>query len=65
MAFLMTRFLLPEMVGIMAIAMMVIVGLTSFSDVGLAPNILRSKRGNDPLFLNMAWTFQIFRGVAP
>jgi O-antigen/teichoic acid export membrane protein len=61
---LMTRLLLPETFGIMAIATTVMVGLALFSDVGLGPNVIRSKRGNDPLFLNTAWTFQIFRGVA-
>jgi O-antigen/teichoic acid export membrane protein len=60
---LMTRLLVPEMFGVMAIATMVMVGLAMLSDVGLKQNIIQSKRGNDPAFLNTAWITQIFRGV--
>jgi O-antigen/teichoic acid export membrane protein len=38
-------------------------GLAMFSDVGLRPSIIQSTRGNDPVFLNTAWTIQIMRGV--
>jgi len=60
---LMTRLLVPEMFGVMAIAMLVVVGLTMFSDVGLKQSIVQSKRGHDPHFLNTAWVIQILRGV--
>jgi O-antigen/teichoic acid export membrane protein len=60
---LMTRLLMPEMFGVMAIATTVIAGLAMFSDVGLKPSIIRSKRGSDPSFLNTAWVTQILRGV--
>lgn len=59
----MTRLLMPEMFGVMAIAMMVITGLAMFSDIGLSQNIIQSKRGSDPDFLNTAWTIQILRGL--
>jgi O-antigen/teichoic acid export membrane protein len=59
----MTRQLVPEMFGVMAIAMMVLVGLALFSDVGLKPSIIQSKRGHEPSFLNTAWVVQILRGV--
>jgi O-antigen/teichoic acid export membrane protein len=61
---LLTRLLVPEMFGVMAIATMVMVGLAMFSDVGLKPSIIQSKRGSDPAFLNTAWIVQIYRGVA-
>lgn len=61
---LMTRLLVPEMFGVMAIAMIVFFGLAMFSDVGLKQSIIQSKRGNDPVFLNTAWVIQILRGVA-
>jgi O-antigen/teichoic acid export membrane protein len=61
---LMTRLLVPEMFGVMAIAMLVITGLAMFSDLGLKQSIIQSKRGHDPAFLNTAWVVQIFRGVA-
>jgi O-antigen/teichoic acid export membrane protein len=59
----MTRLLLPEMFGVMAIASLILVGLSLFSDVGLKPSIIQSKRGSDPVFLNTAWTTQILRGL--
>ena len=60
---LMTRLLLPEMFGVMAIAMMVLVGLALFSDVGLKPSVIQNRRGDDPLFLDTAWVIQIARGT--
>lgn len=59
---LMTRLLLPETFGIMAVAMVVITGLVLFSDVGLRPNVVRNERGDDRSFLNTAWVIQIVRG---
>lgn len=56
------RLLLPEMFGVMAIATTVSVLLHLLSDVGLRQNIIQSHRGDDPLFLNTAWTVQIVRG---
>ena len=60
---IMTRLLVPEMFGIMAIANIVIVGLGMFSDLGLKQNIIQSKRGEEPLFLNTVWSVQIIRGI--
>ena len=60
---LMTRLLVPEMFGVMSIASMVMYGLALMSDVGLGPNVIYSKRGNDALFLNTAWAIQIRRGA--
>jgi len=60
---LMTRLLVPEMFGVMAIGNMVMAALAMFSDLGLKQIIIQSKRGNDPLFLNTVWTTQIFRGI--
>jgi O-antigen/teichoic acid export membrane protein len=60
---LMTRLLVPEMFGVMAIAYVVMTGLAMFSDLGLKPNVVQSKRGNDPVFLNTIWVTQILRGL--
>ncbi|TVQ30297.1 MAG: polysaccharide biosynthesis protein [Phycisphaeraceae bacterium] len=57
-----TRLLFPEAFGLMAIVMVVITGLAMFSDVGTGPAIVRDKRGDDPAFLNTAWTIQTIRG---
>ncbi|MDR6711354.1 O-antigen/teichoic acid export membrane protein [Pseudomonas hunanensis] len=59
---IMARLLLPEMFGVMIIASTVSVLLHLLSDVGLRQNIIQSSRGDDPLFLNTAWTVQIVRG---
>lgn len=58
----MTRLLVPEMFGIAAIAVMVPVVLALLSDIGLGQNIVQSRRGEDPLFLDTAWVVQIVRG---
>jgi O-antigen/teichoic acid export membrane protein len=59
---LMTRLLVPEMFGVMAIATMVMYGLALFSDVGLRQSVVQSRRGREPAFLDTAWTIQIARG---
>jgi O-antigen/teichoic acid export membrane protein len=58
----MTRLLVPEMFGVMAIAHTVMIGLVLFSDLGLRLNVIQSRRGNDPVFLNTAWVTQILVG---
>ena len=59
----MTRLMVPEMFGVMAIAMTLIVGLALFSDIGLRLSIIQSTRGEEEAFLNTAWSVQILRGV--
>ncbi|MBL4915909.1 oligosaccharide flippase family protein [Szabonella alba] len=56
------RLLFPEAFGLMALVTVVLVGLTMFSDVGIGPAISRSPRGDDPDFLNTAWSLQVLRG---
>lgn len=59
---ILTRLLVPELFGLMALVNVFIIGLALFSDIGIDPSIIRSKRGDDPVFLNTAWTIQIVRG---
>ncbi len=59
-----TRLLFPEVFGVMALVMVMIQGLNNFSDVGITPAVLQSKRGDDPAFLDTAFTLQAIRGVA-
>lgn len=59
---ILTRLLFPEAFGLMALVSVVTVGLMMFSDVGIGPAIAQNKRGDDPSFLNTAWTIQVFRG---
>lgn len=59
---ILTRLLVPELFGLMALVTSFIQGLWLFSDIGIKPSIIRSPRGNDPTFLNTAWTLQVIRG---
>lgn len=60
---LMTRLLMPEAFGIMAIANTFIIGLALFSDVGLGQSVVRSKRSEEATFTNTVWTMQVARGL--
>lgn len=59
---IMTRILVPEMFGIMALANAFVFGLELVSDLGIHQNIIQSKRGNESRFLNTAWVVNIARG---
>lgn len=61
---LLTRLLYPAAFGQMALVSTLIQGLQMFSDIGTGPAIIQSQRGDDPRFLDTAWTLQAFRGVA-
>lgn len=58
-----SRLLTPEILGIVVIAQAVRVGTELLSDVGLQQNVVHSEDGDDPLFLNTAWTIQVVRGL--
>lgn len=60
---LMTRLLVPEMFGVMAVATIFLVGLTMFSDLGLKQVVIQSRRSDDAQFLNTVWVIQILRGI--
>jgi O-antigen/teichoic acid export membrane protein len=60
---ILTRLLFPEAFGLMALVSVVLQGLQMCSDVGIGPNIVQSKRGEEPRFLQTAWTLQIIRGA--
>ena len=57
-----TRILFPEAFGIMALATLLLTALSQFSDIGVMASIIRSKRGDDPTFLDTAWTVKVIRG---
>lgn len=50
--------------GLMSLVNIYVNGLAMLTDVGIAPGVIQSKRGDDPKFLNTAWTMQLFRGAA-
>ncbi len=59
---ILTRILFPDAFGLMALVSVCMTGLMMFSDLGIGPSIMRSQRGDDPNFLNTAWTLQVIRG---
>lgn len=60
---ILTRLLYPEVFGVMALIMVVMQGLNNLSDMGIGPAILQSRRGDDPAFLNTAFTYSAVRGL--
>lgn len=52
----------PRAWGVLIIAQAMLQGLKMFSEVGIGPAIIQSKRGTDPVFLDTAWTLQAMRG---
>jgi O-antigen/teichoic acid export membrane protein len=58
-----TRLLFPEAFGLMALVSVFFMGLVMLSDIGIGAAIMQSRRGDDPDFLDTAWTVQILRGL--
>ena len=58
-----TRLLFPEAFGLMALVTVVTAGLSLFSDTGVRGSIIQNARGDDPDFLDTAWTVQVIRGA--
>lgn len=52
----------PDVFGLMTYVNIFVQGLAMFSDIGIGPSIIQSKRGEELRFLNTAWTVQVFRG---
>jgi O-antigen/teichoic acid export membrane protein len=59
---ILTRLLMPEMFGLMAIATTVGVIMIMISDIGLRKAVVRSTRGDEKAFLDTAWTIQVAQG---
>lgn len=60
---ILTRLLFPEAFGLMILISTVTIALSMLSDLGLTTAIIRDERGDDPNYLNTAWTLQILRGT--
>lgn len=60
---ILTRLLAPDLYGVMAVGYMVITGLVMVSDIGLTAGVIQSKRGDDPVYLNVTWIVAIIRGA--
>jgi O-antigen/teichoic acid export membrane protein len=60
---LLTRLLFVEAFGLMQLVTAVMVGLHLFTDVGVGPSVVQSAHGDDPEFLDTAFTVQFIRGT--
>lgn len=60
---ILTRLLFPEAFGLMALVHVIIMGLEMVSTFGLRISVMQNPRGDDPDFLNTAWTLQVIRGI--
>lgn len=58
---IMTRLLVPEAYGLMAIAQVIIMGLYLFTDFGFNQNLVQNKR-SDASFVNTVWTIKVIHG---
>ena len=61
---ILTRLLFPEAFGTVAAATALVAGLSLVSDFGIHAVIIQSPRGEQVAFLQSAWVFQLFRGIA-
>ena len=61
-SWILTRLLVPAAFGEMTLVMTLIVGISLLSDIGLAPSVIQSPRGDEPKFLNAAFSLQALRG---
>jgi O-antigen/teichoic acid export membrane protein len=59
---ILTRLLFPAAFGLASMVTMLLMGLVMFSDLAVLPCVVQSKRGDEPLFLNTAFTIQAVRG---
>jgi O-antigen/teichoic acid export membrane protein len=60
---ILTRLLMPELFGLMALVGAILMVLALLSDIGIRQAVVRSAHGDDPSMLNTAWTMQVVRGA--
>ncbi|WP_308918151.1 oligosaccharide flippase family protein [Jannaschia sp. LMIT008] len=60
---ILTRLLMPEAFGLMAVVVMVGVMIELISDIGVRQSVIRSERGEERHFLRVAWTVRFVRGL--
>ncbi|HEY4220078.1 MAG TPA: oligosaccharide flippase family protein [Myxococcota bacterium] len=58
-----TRLLLREDFGLMAIVNSIFTALSLLSDVGIGTSLIQNPRGHEEKFVNTAWSLQINRGM--
>ncbi|MET0382174.1 MAG: oligosaccharide flippase family protein [Burkholderiaceae bacterium] len=60
---ILTHLLFPQAFGLMMIVQSINTGITMVTDLGASQTIIRSPRGDEPRFVNTAWTVQIIQGI--
>lgn len=60
---LLSYLLLPDAFGLATLVNTLIIGLEMISDLGIETSIIQSKRGEEPIFLDTAFSAQLLRGV--
>ncbi|WP_172841240.1 oligosaccharide flippase family protein [Rhodovulum sp. P5] len=60
---IMTRLLMPEAFGMLALAAAVMTAVTLFTDIGINRSIMREIDGADDRFLRVAWVVKVLRGI--
>src|SRR5439155_20296774 len=58
---LLTRLVAPRIFGVMALVYLLVQSLHMFSDLGILQCVIHHRRGDDPDFLDTAWTIQAVR----
>jgi O-antigen/teichoic acid export membrane protein len=59
---ILSRLLFPEAFGLVALVNIFNQGLVLLTDVGIEPAVIQNTRGDEPAFLNTAWTIHVVRG---
>jgi lipopolysaccharide exporter len=60
---ILTRILLPEAYGIITILMSIVFVVEMISDIGVIPCLVRHRNGDEPRYLNTAWTLRLCRAA--
>jgi O-antigen/teichoic acid export membrane protein len=60
---ILTRLLVPEAFGLMALVVIFMTGLALFTDLGIGASVVQNRRGDQQDFLNTAWTIKVIRGI--
>ena len=60
---ILTRILMPSQFGVMAIVLVFATMFDAFTQVGIKQSVIQNKRGGEEEYLNVAWWFQVIRGL--
>ena len=58
-----SRLLFPEAFGVMALVSLVLIAVEQIINIGTHSTVIRHEAGDDPGFLDTAWTIQVGRGL--